>query len=365
MTKKTALYNKHLEAGAKITDFAGYEMPVSYKGIVEEHMAVRHAAGIFDVSHMGEFMVSGPNAKALLEYICSNDISSLRPGKALYAYLPNEKGGIIDDLLVYCLGEENYMAVVNASNIEKDWNWFVKQNEKFGADLKDISDNTSLMAVQCPKATSIVQKLTDADIESMKFYTVQTAKLAGLDDIIIATTGYTGSGGVEIYCENKDAEKVWDAIMEAGKAEGIQAVGLGARDTLRLEMGFCLYGNDIDDTTSPIEAKLAWVTNFDKDFIAKDIILKQKTEGVNRKLSALLIEGKGIARKGYEVYDESGEELLGEVTSGSQSPVLQKPIALAYIKLPYNKLDTHVKVKIRKNFADARIVRLPFYKTGT
>lgn len=359
---QTALYKIHQNLNARIIPFAGYEMPVQYKGITEEHITVRKHAGIFDVSHMGEFLIEGPNALELLQFITANDVSKIYPGKAQYNYLPNEKGGIIDDLLIYQLADNKYFIVVNASNIEKDWKWINEINKNFNASLKNISENTSLLALQGPASTDILQTLTNVPLAEMQFYTVQSCKLAGIDDIIVATTGYTGSGGFEIYCENQYAEKIWNAIMESGQKYGLQPVGLGARDTLRLEMGYCLYGNDIGENTSPIAAGLGWVTKFNKEFIGKEIILKDKEEGTSHKLSAFLLDDKkGIPRQGYEIYDND-LNLIGHITSGTLSPVLQKPIALGYIIQSMNKIGNTVKIKIRNNYANAGIVKLPFYK---
>ncbi len=358
--KKTALSNIHKEAGAKMVEFAGYEMPVEYTGIKDEHMAVRNAAGVFDVSHMGEFWIKGPNALNLVNKLSSNDPTVLKPGQAQYTCMPNGRGGIIDDMLVYCFNPEKYMLVVNASNIEKDWSWISDQNE-FEAEMVNDSDNISLLAVQGPKATQILQKLTDVNLSDIRFYTFVTGKIAGVENVIISATGYTGAGGFELYIQNQDAEKVWKAVFEAGEEFGIQPAGLGARDTLRLEMGFCLYGNDIDDTTSPIEAGLSWITKFnnDRQFIDRDFLMMQKTEGITRKLRGFVLKEKGIPRQGYELVNSEGT-VIGNVTSGSLSPVLNKGIGLGYVEKEYTAFGTPVWVKIRNKNIPAEIVKLPF-----
>lgn len=358
--KKVALNEVHEKAGAKMVPFAGYNMPVRYSSDIEEHNTVREAVGIFDVSHMGEFMIEGPQALALIQKISSNDASKLVDGKAQYAYLPNDKGGIVDDFLVYRMQEDKYMLVVNASNIDKDWGWIASQND-MGAAMENISDKMSLFAVQGPKATEALQSLTDVDLTGIQFYTFETGKFAGVDDVIISGTGYTGSGGFELYLPNEHAVTVWHQIMEAGKSVGIKPIGLGARDTLRLEMGFCLYGNDIDETTSPIEAGLGWVTKFTKDFINKEAIQKEKENGVSQKLTGLVMQEKGIPRAGYLLYNENDEE-IGKVTSGSQSPCLNKGVGLAYIKNEYAKAGTPVFVGVRNRRIKAAVQKPPFYK---
>jgi aminomethyltransferase len=327
--KNTPFTKKHIALGAKMAEFAGYNMPISYTGINDEHAAVRKNAGVFDVSHMGEFIVKGEHALDLIQRVTTNDASKLTAGKAQYSCLPDETGGIIDDLLVYCIEENKvYMIVVNASNIEKDWNWIKKHNTKH-AEMHNISDKTCLLAIQGPNATRILQTLTDIDILNLKYYTFVKGTFAGVENVLVSATGYTGAGGVEIYFEDKggDAEKIWDAIFTAGASQGIKAIGLGARDTLRLEMGFCLYGNDIDHTTSPLEAGLGWITKFTKDFTARDILEKQKSEGIERKLVGFELIDKGIPRHGYEIKDYRGE-IIGVVTSGTQSPSLNKAIGL-------------------------------------
>jgi aminomethyltransferase len=360
ITKRTPLYNKHVEAGAKIVPFAGYDMPVSYTGINAEHEAVRTAVGMFDVSHMGEFIVKGPGALELIQRVTSNDASKLFDGKVQYSCLPNSNGGIIDDLLVYRMSEEEYMLVVNASNIDKDWDWIVSQNTG-GVELKNISDKTALLAVQGPKATAALQKLTDVDLASLEYYSFVRGTMAGFDNVIISATGYTGAGGFELYIKNENAEALWDAVMEAGKEFGIAYAGLGCRDTLRLEMGFCLYGNDIDDTTSPIEAGLGWITKFTKEFTASDIIQGHKTNGTSRKLVGFILEERAIPRHDYEVCDADGR-VIGKVTSGTQSPSLKIPIGMAYVETAFSKIDSEIYIKIREKLSKAKVVKLPFYK---
>lgn len=359
--QKTALYQKHVDLGAKIVPFAGFEMPVSYTGIVDEHLNVRQNAGVFDVSHMGEFLVEGPKAFDLIQYITSNDVSQLFPGRVQYSCMPNEEGGIVDDLLVYKISDEKYMLVVNASNMEKDWKWIQRFNEKYGCKLTDISGETSLMAIQGPKATEILQKLTSENLQEIPYYHFKIGKFAGFENVNISATGYTGSGGFEIYCRNEDAPAIWDAVFEAGKSYGIKPAGLGCRDTLRLEMGFCLYGNDINDTTSPLEAGLGWITKFNKDFVNKSYLEQQKKDGVKRKLVGIELGEKVIPRQHFEIFDEN-EELVGEVTSGTMSPSLNKPIAMGYVSAALSKEGTPLKVKIRNKMSDAKVVKLPFYK---
>lgn len=372
--KNTPFTQKHIALGAKMAEFAGYNMPISYSGINDEHNAVRKNAGVFDVSHMGEFILKGENALDLIQRVTSNDASKLTAGKAQYSCLPNDNGGIVDDLLVYCIEENNphagkvgvYMLVVNAGNIEKDWNWISRHNTK-GVEMHNISDKTCLLAIQGPNATKILQPLTEMDILNLKYYTFTKGKFAGVGNVLVSATGYTGAGGVEIYFENKDgaADKIWDAIFEAGAAQGIKPIGLGARDTLRLEMGFCLYGNDIDDTTSPIEAGLGWITKFTKDFPSKNIFEKQKAEGVKRKLVGFEMLDKGIPRHGYEIFAESSgkdaaENKIGYVTSGTQSPTLQKAIGLGYVSTEFAALDMEIFVAVREKLLKAKVVKLPF-----
>lgn len=359
--KNTPFYQKHIELGAKMAEFAGYNMPISYTGINDEHAAVRKNAGVFDVSHMGEFILKGEHALDLIQRVTTNDASKLSAGKAQYSCLPNETGGIVDDLLVYCIEENKvYMLVVNASNIEKDWNWISKFNTK-GVEMHNISDKTALLAIQGPKATQILHPLTEMDILNLKYYTFTKGKFAGVDNVLISATGYTGAGGVEIYFENKnnDADKIWNAIFEAGSTAGLKPIGLGARDTLRLEMGFCLYGNDIDDTTSPLEAGLGWITKFSKDFNSKAIFEKQKTEGVKRKLVAFEMTDRGIPRHGYEIKDAAGNR-IGYVTSGTQSPTLQKAIGLGYVTIENARPDSDILIAVRDKLLKAKVVKLPF-----
>ena len=359
--KHTPFEKKHIELGAKMAEFAGYYMPISYTGINDEHQAVRTNGGVFDVSHMGEFILKGENALDLIQRVTTNDASKLKAGQAQYSCLPNEDGGIVDDLLVYCLEENKvYMLVVNASNIEKDWNWISKFNSK-KAEMHNISDKTCLLAVQGPNATKILQPLTEMDILNLKYYTFAKGKFAGVDNVLVSATGYTGSGGVEIYFEDKDgtAEMIWDKIFELGKPQGLKPIGLGARDTLRLEMGYCLYGNDIDDTTSPLEAGLGWITKFNKDFVAKDIFLAQKETGIERKLVGFEMIDRGIPRHGYEIKDHSGTP-IGFVTSGTQSPSLGKAIGLGYVRTAFAKLETHLNIKIREKLLIAKVAKVPF-----
>jgi len=357
--KQTALTEKHIALGAKMVEFAGYNMPVSYTGLNDEHITVRTKAGIFDVSHMGEFFITGKGALDLIQKVTSNDASVLIPGKVQYSCLPNDKGGIVDDLLVYKVSDEKYLLVVNASNMDKDWNWIASHNDT-GAVMNNASDETSLLAVQGPKATAILGKLTPVDLTQMPYYTFVIGKFCGVDNVIISNTGYTGAGGFEIYCKNEDAGKFWDAILEAGKEEGIKPAGLGARDTLRLEMGFCLYGNDIDDTTSPIEAGLGWITKFTKKFTNSDALLEQKQKGTSRKLVGFKMIDKGISRHGYEITDAQGN-VIGVVTSGTQSPSLQQAIGMGYVKTDLSKPNSDIYIKIRDKLIKAVVVKLPFY----
>jgi len=358
--KRTAFFDIHNSNGAKIVEFAGFEMPIEYSGIKDEHMTVRNGVGVFDVSHMGEFWVTGPHALAFIQKVTSNDASRLAPGQAQYSCLPNGKGGIVDDLIVYCFEPEKYLLVVNAANIEKDWQWLVSQNTE-EAEMLNASDEISQLAIQGPKATGILQKLTKVDLSSIKFYTFTVGEFAGVPDVIISATGYTGAGGFELYFNNKDAEAIWSAIFDAGKEEGIKPIGLGARDTLRLEMGYCLYGNDIDDTTSPIEAGLGWITKFtdEKDFIDKDVLARQKEEGVTRRLRGFEMIDRGIPRHGYEIVNED-DEVIGEVTSGSMSPVRGIGIGMGYLKTGYTKLGTEIYIRVRNKKLKAKVVKLPF-----
>jgi aminomethyltransferase len=358
--KTTALTPKHIALGAKMVEFAGYNMPVSYTGLNDEHITVRNLAGMFDVSHMGEFILKGPKALDLIQKVTSNDASVLSSGKVQYSCLPNDKGGIVDDLLVYCMDKETYMLVVNASNMEKDWNW-IKSHNDLGVDMKNVSDDYSLMAIQGPKATAILGKLTPVDLTKIPYYSFTIGQFCGVNGVIISNTGYTGAGGFEIYCKNEDAAKIWDAIMEVGKPEGLKPIGLGARDTLRLEMAFCLYGNDIDDTTSPIEAGLGWITKFTKEFTNSKALLEQKNNGVKRKLVGFTMIDKGIPRHGYEITDAQGS-VIGVVTSGTQSPSLQQAIGMGYVKTELAKADTEIFIKIRDKLIKAKVVKTPFYK---
>ncbi|MBA2330130.1 MAG: glycine cleavage system aminomethyltransferase GcvT [Flavisolibacter sp.] len=359
--KNTPFTSKHIAAGARMLEFAGYNMPISYTGINEEHQAVRKNAGVFDVSHMGEFILKGENALDLIQRTTTNDASKLTKGKAQYSCFPNEQGGIIDDLLVYCIEENKvYMLVVNASNIDKDWNWLQKNNDK-QVEMHNISDDTCLLAVQGPNATKVLQSLTEMDILNLKYYTFAKGMFAGVENVLVSATGYTGAGGVEIYFENKkdNADKIWDAIFDAGSAQGIQPIGLAARDTLRLEMGYCLYGNDIDDTTSPLEAGLGWITKFNKDFIAKDKLQTQKQEGIQRKLIGFEMIDRGIPRHGYEIFDKEGNK-IGYVTSGTQSPSLNKAIGMGYVENNYSSIDSEIFIKVREKQLKGSVVKIPF-----
>ena len=358
--KNTALTHIHESLGAKMVPFAGYIMPVQYEGINIEHETVRNDVGVFDVSHMGEFHLKGKNALALIQKVTSNDASVLIDGKIQYSCLPNNDGGIVDDLLVYRLTEDHYFLVVNASNIEKDWNWIANHND-LGVEMTNVSDDLSLLAVQGPKASKALQSLTDIDLSGMEYYTVKIGTFAGIENVIVSATGYTGSGGFEIYFENKDAEHIWNAIFKAGEPFGIKPIGLAARDTLRLEMGFCLYGNDINDTTSPIEAGLGWITKFTKDFTNSEALKKQKEEGVSKKLVAFEIIEKAVPRHDYEIVNEAGEN-IGVVTSGTMSPSLKKGIGMGYVKTAYAKLGTEIFIQIRNKAIPAVVVKLPFYK---
>lgn len=360
--KDTALTQIHESMGARVVPFAGYNMPVTFEGVIVEHQTVRENLGVFDVSHMGEFWVKGPNAFSFVQMVTTNDVSKLTDGKVQYTCFPNGKGGIVDDLLVYRIDAETYLLVVNASNIDKDWSWCVSQN-KIGAELYNASDEISQLAVQGPQALEAMQKLTDENITNMEYYTFKKLNFAGVGDIILSTTGYTGSGGCEIYMANADAAKIYAAVLEAGKEFGIKPIGLAARDTLRLEMGFCLYGNDIGDSTSPIEAGLGWITKFTdgNDFIDRELFAKQKEEGPSRRLRGFVMIDKGIPRQHYEICTAEGE-VIGEVTSGTMSPTLQKAIGMGYINTGYNKFDSEIFIKVRNKLLKAQIVKLPFYK---
>ena len=359
--KDTPFTKKHIALGAKMAEFAGYNMPISYSGINDEHAAVRKSVGVFDVSHMGEFILKGDNALDLIQRVTSNDASKLTVGKAQYSCFPNNDGGIVDDLIVYCLEENKaYMLVVNASNIEKDWNWIQQHNDK-DVEMHNISDKTALLAIQGPNATRILQTLTDEDVMNLKYYTFTKGTFAGVENVLISATGYTGAGGAEIYFEDKDndAEKIWDAIFEAGKKGDIKPIGLGARDTLRLEMGYCLYGNDIDDTTSPLEAGLGWITKFSKDFTNRLYFEKQKADGLTKKLVGFEMQEKGIARHDYDIKDFEGA-IIGRVTSGTQSPTLGKAIGMGYVDTGFAAPETEIYISIRNTLIKAKVVKMPF-----
>ena len=359
--KTTPFTKKHIALGAKMAEFAGYNMPISYSGINDEHAAVRTNAGVFDVSHMGEFILKGENALDLIQRVTTNDASKLTAGKAQYSCLPNNDGGIVDDLLVYCLEEnKSYMLVVNAGNIDKDWSWISSFNDN-NVEMHNISDKTCLLAIQGPNATRILQPLTDLDIMNLKYYTFAKGTFAGVENVLISATGYTGAGGIEIYFEDVDgdADKIWEAVFEAGKSAGIKPIGLGARDTLRLEMGFCLYGNDIDDTTSPLEAGLGWITKFTKPFTNSAYFEKQKTKGVTKKLVGFEMLEKGIARHGYDIKDFEGT-IIGTVTSGTQSPSLGKAVGLGYVENKYAAIDSEIYISIRNTLLKAKVVKVPF-----
>lgn len=360
--KHTPFTPIHEKLGAKMIDFAGYWMPASYSGINDEHATVRNNIGVFDVSHMGEFILKGDKALSLIQKVTTNDASKLIPGKAQYSCMLNDEGGIIDDLIIYCLEQnKEYMLVVNASNIQKDWDWIVKHNTE-NAEMHNISDKTCLLAIQGPNATKILQPLTEADILNLKYYTFEKGIFAGVKDVIISATGYTGSGGIEVYFENKgnDAENIWNAIFEAGASDGIKPIGLAARDTLRLEMGYCLYGNDIDDSTSPLEGGLGWITKTSKDhFVGKDKVVALKEKGIQRKLVGIELMDRGIPRHGYEIKNEAGDT-IGEVTSGTQSPTLQKPIAMGYVTIPWSKAGSDIFISVRNKMLKAKVVKTPF-----
>lgn len=358
--KNTALTHVHEKLGAKMVPFAGYNMPVQYEGVNLEHETVRNAVGVFDVSHMGEFFLKGENALALIQKVTTNDASKIVDGKAQYNCLPNLDGGIVDDLIVYKIKDNDYMLVVNASNIEKDWNWISQFND-MGVEMTNASDQYSLLAIQGPKAAEAMQSLTAIDLANMPYYSFQTATFAGVENVIISATGYTGSGGFEIYFKNEDAETIWNKVFEAGASFGVKPIGLAARDTLRLEMGFCLYGNDINDTTSPLEAGLGWITKFDKEFNNSENLKKQKEAGVTKKLVGFELIERGIPRHDYEIVNKEGE-VIGVVTSGTQSPSLGKGIGLGYVNTAYAGVDSDIYIRIRKNDVLAKVVKTPFYK---
>jgi aminomethyltransferase len=358
--KNTALTDVHIALGAKMVPFAGYNMPVQYEGVNAEHETVRNGVGVFDVSHMGEFLLKGPNALALIQKFASNDASVLFDGKAQYSCMPNGKGGIVDDLIIYRVNAEEYFIVVNASNIEKDWNWMSSHND-MGVEMHNLSEDYSLLAIQGPKAAEAMQALTDVDLKNMVYYTFTHGTFAGIDNVMISATGYTGSGGFEIYVKNADVKHVWEKVFEAGASFGIKPIGLAARDTLRLEMGFCLYGNDIDDTTSPLEAGLGWITKFTKDFVDSDYLKNQKEAGVTRKLVAFEMVDRGIPRHDYPILDASGA-VIGKVTSGTMSPSMKLGIGLGYVTVDHSTLDSEIFIEIREKGVKAKVAKLPFYK---
>lgn len=358
--KKTALFDVHVGLGAKMVPFAGYEMPVQYEGVNAEHETVRNGVGVFDVSHMGEFLLTGEKALDLIQKISSNDASTLTIGKAQYSCMPNGKGGIVDDLIIYRIKEEQYLLVVNASNIEKDWNWISSHND-MGVEMRDLSDEYSLLAIQGPKAAEAMNSLTSVDLTTIPYYTFEVADFAGIEHVIISATGYTGSGGFEIYCKNSEVEQVWKKVFEAGAEYGIKPIGLAARDTLRLEMGFCLYGNDIDDTTSPLEAGLGWITKFTKDFVDSDFLAKQKEAGVTRKLVAFEMVDRGIPRHDYTIHNAEGAT-IGKVTSGTMSPSMKMGIGLGYVEMGNHTVDSEIFIGVRDKQLKAKVVKLPFYK---
>tara|TARA_R110002020_G_scaffold238058_7_gene450483 strand:+ start:309 stop:1397 length:1089 start_codon:yes stop_codon:yes gene_type:complete len=360
--KNTALTSTHESLGAKMVPFAGYNMPVSYEGVNAEHEVVRNGVGVFDVSHMGEFLISGPTALDLIQKVTSNDASKLTIGRAQYSCLPNENGGIVDDLIVYRIKEEQYLLVVNASNIEKDWSHISSFNAEFKADMRDISEGYSLLAIQGPKAVEAMQSLTSVNLSDIKFYHFEVSDFAGIENVIISATGYTGSGGFEIYCKNEEVKQIWDKVFEAGANFGIKPIGLAARDTLRLEMGYCLYGNDINDTTSPFEAGLGWITKFTKDFVNSEALQKEKQQGPERKLVAFELDERGIPRQGYDIVDGNGKT-IGEVTSGTMSPSMGTGIGLGYVPPIFSEVGSKINIQIRKNAIPATIVKLPFYKS--
>jgi aminomethyltransferase len=358
--KNTALTHIHESLGAKMVPFAGFNMPVQYEGVTAEHETVRNGVGVFDVSHMGEFLLTGPNALALIQKVTSNDASTLTIGRAQYSCLPNAEGGIVDDLIVYRMKEEQYLLVVNASNIEKDWNWISSHND-LGVDMKNLSDDYSLLAIQGPKAVEAMQALTSVNLSEIKYYHFEVADFAGIEHVIISATGYTGSGGFEIYCKNAEVEQIWNKVFEAGAPFGIKPIGLAARDTLRLEMGFCLYGNDINDTTSPLEAGLGWITKFTKDFVNSENLKKQKEEGVSKKLVGFELLERGIPRHDYEIVDANGNN-IGIVTSGTMAPSVGKGIGMGYVKTEFADVDSEIYIQIRNNKVLAKVVKMPFYK---
>jgi len=358
--KNTALTHVHEALGAKMVPFAGFNMPVLYEGVNAEHDTVRNGVGVFDVSHMGEFLLSGPNALDLIQKVTSNDASTLTIGRAQYSCLPNATGGIVDDLIVYKMKEEEYLLVVNASNIDKDWEWISAHND-LGVTMRNLSDDYSLLAIQGPMAMEAMQALTSIDLAAIKYYHFEVADFAGIEHVIISATGYTGSGGFEIYAKNSEIEQIWNKVFEAGAAYDIKPIGLAARDTLRLEMGFCLYGNDINDTTSPLEAGLGWITKFNKNFVNSDALKQQKEAGVNRKLVGFELLDRGVPRQDYEIVDAQGT-IIGVVTSGTMAPSLNKGIGMGYVPVAFAAEDSEIFIRIRKNDVPAKVVKLPFYK---
>lgn len=358
--KIITLHHIHESLGAKIVPFAGFNMPVQYEGVTIEHETVRNGVGVFDVSHMGEFLLSGENALSLIQKVTTNDASTLTIGKAQYSCLPNNDGGIIDDLIIYKIKEDQYLLVVNASNIEKDWNWITSHND-LGVDMRNLSDDYSLLAIQGPKAIEAMQSLTSVDLASIKYYHFEVADFAGIEHVIISATGYTGSGGFEIYCKNSEVEQIWNKVFEAGASYGIKPIGLAARDTLRLEMGFCLYGNDINDTTSPLEAGLGWITKFTKDFVNSENLKKQKETGIQRKLVGFELLERGIPRHDYPIVDKNGSQ-IGIVTSGTMAPSLGKGIGMGYVTTENAAIDSEIFIQIRNNNVPAKVVKMPFYK---
>lgn len=357
----TPLTAKHEALNAKMVEFAGFSMPVYYTGIKDEHHAVRNRVGMFDVSHMGEFRINGPESANFLQYIGTNDITKLYPGRALYNCMTNEKGGIIDDLLIYQLAEDDYMMVVNAANIDKDWNWITQQKGNFDVSLENISQDTALIAVQGPDAIKVVQPHTASELQDLAFYTFTKGSIAGADNVVISATGYTGEDGFEFYCHKDDAPKLWDAFSKTGETYDLRPAGLGARDTLRLEAGLNLYGNDMDESTTPLEARMGWLTKLDTQFIGRDFLAQQKEDGVSRKLVGFELNGKGIPRHEQSIVDDS-QAVIGEVTSGTQSPTLNKAIGMGYVHKSFAKSGTPIKVQNRNKTIDATVIKLPFYK---
>ncbi|MGY6648144.1 glycine cleavage system aminomethyltransferase GcvT [Wenyingzhuangia sp. IMCC45574] len=358
--KRTALYQNHIDLNAKIVPFAGYEMPVQYEGVKIEHQTVRESVGVFDVSHMGEFLLEGPKAVDLIQKISSNDVQKLAIGDAQYACMPNKANGIVDDLIIYKIKDETFLLVVNASNIEKDWQWISDHNTD-NVTMRNLSDDYSLLAIQGPKTNLAIQNLTSVDLSAIKNYKFVVGDFAGIEHVIISATGYTGAGGFEIYCKNSEVEQIWSQVLEAGKEYGIKPIGLAARDTLRLEMGYCLYGNDINDTTSPIEAGLGWITKFNKDFVNKENLEQQKKEGVAKKLVGFVLTDKGVARKDYPILDANGNT-IGIVTSGTMSPSLNIAIGLGYVATEHSTFESELYIQVRKKELKAKVVKLPFYK---